>query len=93
MEIWGHRNCILTSPLMPMSHVEFKKYPCHMSLYSLKACRMSIGSMSHVEFKKLPCRPVECKGQGPSWNAIKGLQSHCGYTPLGGRKEGGEGGG
>ena len=50
---------------MPMSHVEFKKFPCHMSLYCLKPCRMSIGSMSHVEFKKWPCHPVEFKGQGP----------------------------
>ena len=44
---------------MPMSHVELKKYPCHMSLYFLKPCRVSNGSMSHVEFKKWPCRPVE----------------------------------
>ena len=48
---------------MPMSHVEFKRYPCHMSLLFLKPCRM-IGSMSHVKFKKWPCRPVEFKGQG-----------------------------
>ena len=51
--------------LMSMSHVEFKKYPCLMSLYFFKPCRMSIGSMSHVEFKKWPCRPVEFEGQGP----------------------------
>ena len=50
---------------MPMSHAEFKKYPCHMSLYLLKPCRMSIGSMSNAEFKKWPCRPVEFNGQGP----------------------------
>ena len=50
---------------MPMSHVEFKKYPCHMSLYFLKPCRMSIGPMSLVEFKKWPRSPVKFKGQGP----------------------------
>ena len=50
---------------MPMSHSEFKKYPCHMSLYFLKPCRMSIDSMSNVEFKKWPCRPVKFNGQGP----------------------------
>ena len=51
---------------MPMSHVEFKKHPCHMSLYCLKPCRMSIGPISHVEFKKWPCCLVEFKGQGTS---------------------------
>ena len=39
---------------MPMSHVEFKKWPC----------RMSISSTSHVEFKKWPCQSVNFSGLG-----------------------------
>ena len=46
----------------PMSHVEFKKQPCRMSLYCLKPCRMSMSSMSHVEFQKWQCRHVEFRG-------------------------------
>ena len=48
-----------------MSHVEFKKQPCLMSLSFLTPCRMSLSLMSHVEFKKSPCRPVELRGLGP----------------------------
>ena len=33
----------------------------------LKPCRMSISSLSHVEFEKWPCRPVEFRGQWPSY--------------------------
>ena len=40
--------------LFPMSHVEFKKGLCHMSLYFLPPCRMSLSPMSHVEFKNYP---------------------------------------
>ena len=35
-----------------MSHVEFKKWPCPMSLHFKPSFHMS---MSHVEFKKWPC--------------------------------------
>ena len=45
--------------LLPMSHVEFNKWRCHMSLYFCKPCRMSLSLMSHVEFQEmavLPCR-------------------------------------
>ena len=50
---------------LPMSHVEFKKGLCHMSLYFLSPCRMSLSPMSHVDFKNCPCRSVDFKGQGP----------------------------
>ena len=43
----------------PMTNVEYKKKPCHMSLHFLTS------SVSHVKFKKLLCRPVEFKGRGP----------------------------
>ena len=47
---------------MPMSHVEFKKWLCPMSLYLLPPSLMSLGPMSHVEFKKRMCRPVYLRG-------------------------------
>ena len=49
----------------PMSHVEFKKGLCHVLLYFLPSCRMSLSPVSHVDFKKVPCRPVDFRGQGP----------------------------
>ena len=53
--------------LMPISHVEFNKWPCRMS--NLRngpcQCHMSIGAMSHVGFKKWPCRLVNFRGLGP----------------------------
>ena len=36
-----------------MSHVEFKKRPCPMSLYFYPSCRMSLSAMSHVEFNNV----------------------------------------
>ena len=53
--------CCLFSP---MSHVEFKKRVCHMSLSFLDyvAC---LSPMSHVGFKKWPCHSVDFRGQGP----------------------------
>ena len=48
---------------MPMSHVEFKKSPCLMSL--AKPCCILIGPMSHVKFEKRMCHPVDFRGQGP----------------------------
>ena len=53
---------------MPMSHVEFKKWPCRMpNLTFCKKwpCHMSIGSMYHVEFKKWLCRPIGFRGLRP----------------------------
>ena len=43
---------------MPMSHVDFEKWSCPLSLSFLTSCRMSLGSMSPVEFKKCPIRRV-----------------------------------
>ena len=59
-----------------MSHVEFKKKPCHMSLFFGKPCRMSLSPMSHGEFKKWPCRPVEFRGRGPSESTCVSILSH-----------------
>ena len=55
-----------------MSPVDFKKWPCRMSLYFLKPCRMSLGPLSHVEFKKQPCCPVDFRGQGPYSITLRG---------------------
>ena len=60
----GNVPCICTL-FSPMSHVEFKKRLCPMSLHFYPSCRMSLSPMSHVEFKKGPCRPVGFRGQGP----------------------------
>ena len=57
----------------------FKMISCCMSNLMNGPCdvdnilsRVDIGSMLHVDFKKLPCRPVEFKGQGPSyWWPVK----------------------
>ena len=52
--------------LSPMSHVEFKKRRCPMSLKSLApVARHYRPYMSHVEFLKCPCRPVDFRGLGP----------------------------
>ena len=51
---------------MPMSHVEFKKCQCRMSLSISIPCCMSLGLMSYVDFKKGPCRHVEFRGRGLS---------------------------
>ena len=64
-----------------MSPVDFKKYPCRMSLYFVKPCRMSIGSMSHVKFKKLPYCPIEFKGQGPFVGVYYGALDWGGGVP------------
>ena len=48
----------------PMSHFEFQKRLCPVSLYFLLPCRISLGPMSHVEFKKCLCHPVDFRGQG-----------------------------
>ena len=56
--------CLLVMPMSAMSHFEFKKWPCRMSLYFWKPCRMSISSMSYVEFKKWLCRPVDSRVKG-----------------------------
>ena len=48
-----------------ISHVEFKKRLCSMSLHCYPSCRMSLSTMSHVGFKKCSCRPVDFRGQGP----------------------------
>ena len=75
-----NHNTTLKSPLLnsgafdggpPMSHVDFKKCQCRMSLSPMphvtvifSSCRMSLSPMSHVELKKWPCRPVDFRGQG-----------------------------
>ena len=41
---------------------------------------MSISSMSHVDFKKWPCRPVEFKGQGPSYYPGGRIQFYIMYV-------------
>ena len=51
----------------PMSHVEFKKWPCRLSLYVLKPCRISMRPVSRVEFKNWPCSPFDFRGQWPSY--------------------------
>ena len=48
-----------------MSPVEFKKWPCRMSLVFLPSLSCHLGPMSHVEFKNWPCRRVEFSGPDP----------------------------
>ena len=47
-----------------MSHVEFKKCQCRMSLSISVPCRMSLSLMSPVDFKKGLCRRVELGVEG-----------------------------
>ena len=42
-----------------MSHDEFKKRLCPLSIHFYPSCRMSLSPMSHVDFKNCSCRPVE----------------------------------
>ena len=58
----------------PMSHVEFEKRLCPMSLHFYPSCRMSLSLMSYVEFKICPCHPVDFRGQGPYGKPILGSQ-------------------
>ena len=51
--------------LMPMSHIDFKKCKCFMSLSISVPCRMSLSLISHVDFKKGPCCLVQLRGRGP----------------------------
>ena len=54
------RNCNVACPcrlFFPMSHVEFKKRLCHMSLLS-PICRMSSLRNTHVAFRGL--EPYKC---------------------------------
>ena len=72
-----------------MSHVEFKKRPCPMSLHFHPSCRMPLSPMSHVKFKKCSCRPVNFSGQMPPFTqpfppgrAAEGFQSHLKQSPF-----------
>ena len=56
--------CIILGPLIgppppPMSHVDFKKWQCHMSLsliFPNVTCRIYEKAMSHVTVISSPCR-------------------------------------
>ena len=59
--------CCLFSP---MSHFEFKKGLCPMSLYFVPPCRISLSLMLHFELKNCPCRPVDLRGRGPYHTSV-----------------------
>ena len=42
----------------PVSNVDFKKWPCPLSLFWQFSCRYQNGPMSHVDFKK---HPMSCR--------------------------------
>ena len=53
---WGSR---WVSPWLPMSPVDFKKGPCHLSLSFYFSCHLSLCPMSSFNLKKMPCHPVD----------------------------------